>query len=95
MLTKSIEGIQQELLGKMNIKDVFPLIKQNYQPLADSLEEVRDYVEQSMESTKKILSSQTEINKEISQGVKLTWWHSYQQQHQFALINREILNLIP
>ena len=88
MLTKNLENLQQELLGKINIKDVLPLIKQNYQPLAESLEEVRQYVEQSMDSTKKILSSQTEINKEISQGVKLTWWHSYQQQHQFALINK-------
>jgi hypothetical protein len=41
-----------------------------------------------MDSTKKILSSQTEINKEISMGVKVAWWHSYQQMHQFALINK-------
>ena len=41
MLTKNIENLQQELLGKINIKDVLPLIKQNYQPLAESLEEVR------------------------------------------------------
>lgn len=34
MLTKNIETLQQELLGKMNIKDVLPLIKQNCQPLA-------------------------------------------------------------
>lgn len=65
----------------MNIKDVMPIMKQNYQPLADSLEEVREYVEQSMESTKRILSSQTEINKEISLGVKVAWWHCFEQQH--------------
>jgi hypothetical protein len=48
-----------------------------------------------MESTKRILSSQTEINKEISLGVKVAWWHSFQQEHHFALINKEIINLIP
>lgn len=48
-----------------------------------------------MESTRRILSSQTEINREISLGVKVAWWHSYQQEHQFAIINKEIINLIP
>lgn len=48
-----------------------------------------------MESTRRILSSQTEINREISLGVKIAWWYSYQQEHQFAIINKEIINLVP
>lgn len=95
MLSKSIETLQKELLTKINIKDVLPIIKQNYEPLHSSVEEIREYVEQSMESTKKILSSQTEINREISMGVRVAWWHSYQHEHQFAIINKEVINLVP
>jgi hypothetical protein len=36
-------------------------------------------MEKSMDSTRRILSSQTEINKEISMGVQLGWWHSFEQ----------------
>jgi hypothetical protein len=81
MISKNMETLQKELLSKMNMKDVLPLIRQNCQPVSEALEEVREYVEQSMESTKKILGSQTEINREISMGVKLAWWHSYEQEH--------------
>ena len=41
MLYKSIEALQRELLGKINPKDVLPLIKQSSQPLSESLEELR------------------------------------------------------
>ena len=46
-----------------SIRDVLPLIKQNVLPISDCLEEVKEYVEQSIDNTKKILSSQTEIHK--------------------------------
>ena len=41
MLNKNIETLQQELLNKMNIKDLLPLIKQNVLPISESLEEIR------------------------------------------------------
>ena len=25
----------------------------------------------------------------------MAWWHSFEQEHQFAIINKEIINLIP
>jgi len=95
MLAKNIEALQKELLTKINMKDVLPLIKQNSQPFSESLEELREYVEQSMDSTRRILNSQTEINKEISMGVLIAWWHSFEQQHEIAIINQEVINLVP
>jgi hypothetical protein len=32
-----------------------------------------------MESTRKILASQTEINREMSLGARVGWWLSYEQ----------------
>ena len=37
MVHKNIETLQQELMQKMNIKDVLPLIRQNYHPISQSL----------------------------------------------------------
>lgn len=28
-------------------------------------------------------------------GVLLGWWHSFEQQHEIAIINQEIINLVP
>ena len=28
-------------------------------------------------------------------GVQLGWWHSVEQQHEIAVINQEIINLVP
>jgi hypothetical protein len=48
-----------------------------------------------MDSTRRILSSQTEINKEISLGVLLAWWHSCEQHLGIAVLARELINLVP
>jgi hypothetical protein len=47
------------MLNKMNIKDILPIIRQNTQSFTDSTQELKDYIEESMDSMRKILSSQT------------------------------------
>lgn len=67
------------MLSKINIKDILPIIKQNTQSFSDSTQELRDYIEESVESMRKILSNQTEINQELSLNNRSGWWHSYTQ----------------
>jgi|688.fasta_scaffold1245160_1 hypothetical protein len=47
------------MLTKINIKDILPIVRQNTQSFTDSNQELRDYIEESVESMRKILSSQT------------------------------------
>lgn len=69
--------MQKEISTKINIKDVLPIIKKNLQPLSQLVDEVRNYAEDAIESTKKILMSQSEINQELCIVCRIVWWHSF------------------
>ena len=45
MLSKSLETLQKEMLQKMNIKDLLPIIKQQTTPFYQSMDEVKEYID--------------------------------------------------
>jgi hypothetical protein len=61
-LMRMFEAMQKEISNKINIKDIMPIIKKNTQPLSQLIEQVKSYTEEAIESTKKILINQSEIN---------------------------------
>ena len=45
MLYKNVEALQKEMLGKINIKDVLPIVKQQTHSFYQSIDEIKDYIE--------------------------------------------------
>lgn len=83
-----IESIQKEISHKINIKDILVILKKNIQPLSELIEQVKNYTEEGIESTKKILISQSEINQELCLVAKLGWWESFETKGGFAVWNK-------
>jgi hypothetical protein len=71
------------------------IIKKNSQPLSQLIEQIKSYTEEAIESTKKILINQSEINQELCLVSRLGWWHSFEAREGFAVWNKEIVNLVP
>jgi hypothetical protein len=77
--------MQKELSNKINIKDLLPILKRNTQPLSELIDQVKSYTEEAIESTKKILINQSEINQELCLVSKVGWWQSFEAREGFAL----------
>lgn len=48
-----------------------------------------------MDSTRKIMASQTDINREMSLGARVGWWLTYEQHNDIAIFGKELINLLP
>lgn len=61
-LMRSIEVMQKDISNKINIKDILPIIKKSTHPLSQMIDQIKAYTEDAIESTKKILVNQSQIN---------------------------------
>lgn len=94
-LQRIVEGLQKDLASKLSIKDLMPMIKKNTEQLGHRISEMKNYTEEAIESTKKILVHQSEINQELCSISKVGWWQSFEDHGGFAVWNKELANMLP
>ena len=87
--------MQKEVAEKLNIRDVVPVVHKTIESWSDQVQEMRKCMEEGMESTKKILLHQSEINHELSMGLRVGWWQSWNHCDGLAVWEKEIINLFP